>query len=183
MTDAVPGKGATVWFTGLSGAGKSTLSDTLTEMLGGLDRCCFQLDGDDLRGGLNTDLGFAHEDRTESVRRAGEVALLLAKTGHLSLVSLIAPYAAERKLVRERHDISDIPFVLVYVATPLDVCEERDPKGLYVKARRGEIESFTGVSDPYEVPDDAELTVHAEAVTPADGARAVIAALEARGLL
>jgi bifunctional enzyme CysN/CysC len=175
--------GATVWFTGLSGAGKSTLATTLAGMLAEQDRCCFQVDGDDLRGGLNTDLGFTHEDRTESVRRAGEVALLLAKTGHISLVSLIAPYAAERKLVRERHEISDIPFLLVYVATPIKVCETRDPKGLYARARRGEILKFTGVSDPYESPDDAETTVHADLVTPAEGARQVLADLDARRLI
>jgi adenylyl-sulfate kinase len=175
--------GATVWFTGLSGAGKSTLSTGLEARLGELDVCCFGLDGDDLRGGLNTDLGFDHEDRTESVRRAGEVALLVAKTGHFSLVSLIAPYSAERKLVRERHDIAGVPFLLVYVATPLAVCEQRDPKGLYVRARRGEIPSFTGVSDPYEVPDDADLVVHAEMVSPDEGVRQVISALESRGLI
>lgn len=176
------GAGATVWFTGLSGAGKSTLSNALVKLLGERDRCCFQLDGDDLRGGLNTDLGFTHEDRIESVRRAGEVALLLAKTGHLSLVSLIAPYAAERKIVRERHDLLEIPFLLVYVATPIEVCEVRDRKGLYVRARRGELLSFTGVSDPYEAPDDAELAVHAESVTPEEEARQVLAELEARGI-
>jgi adenylyl-sulfate kinase len=176
-------KGATVWFTGLSGAGKSTLSLALAARLGESDVCSFGLDGDDLRGGLNTDLGFEHEDRTESVRRAGEVALLVAKTGHFSLVSLIAPYSAERKLVRERHDIAGVPFLLVYVATPLDVCERRDPKGLYVRARRGEIASFTGVSDPYEVPDDADVIVHAEDVTPNEGVRQVLAELEARGLI
>jgi bifunctional enzyme CysN/CysC len=175
--------GGTVWFTGLPGAGKSTLAASLAELLAERDLSCFELDGDDLRGGLNTDLGFSHEDRTESVRRAGEVALLFAKTGHVSLVSLIAPYAAERKLVRERHDISGVPFVLVYVATPIEVCEERDPKGHYARARRGEIESFTGVSDPYEVPDGADAIVHAEAVTPDAGARQVLAELEIRGLV
>jgi adenylyl-sulfate kinase len=175
--------GATVWFTGLSGAGKSTLSLALAARLDGRDLCCFGLDGDDLRGGLNTDLGFDHDDRTESVRRAGEIALLVAKTGHFSLVSLIAPYQAERKLVRERHDMSGVPFLLVYVATPLEICEMRDPKGLYVRARRGEIPSFTGVSDPYEVPDDADVIVHAETVTPDEGVSQVIGALEVRDLV
>jgi bifunctional enzyme CysN/CysC len=181
-SEVVPG-GATVWFTGLSGAGKSTLSTALAGLLAERRRCCFGLDGDDLRGGLNTDLAFGRDDRSESVRRAGEVALLLAKTGHISLVSLIAPYSAERKLVRERHDLSAVPFLLVFVATPLDVCEHRDPKGLYARARRGEIATFTGVSDPYEAPDDAEVIVHAEIGTPAAGAREVLDVLERRGLV
>jgi len=146
------GRGATVWLTGLSGSGKTTLAVRLFDLLHAKGECPFLLDGDDLREGLNADLGFTAEDREENVRRVGEVALLLAKAGHVVLAPVISPYAAGRAAVRSRHDQSGTAFVEVHVATPLEVCEARDPKGLYGRARAGLIERFTGVSDPYEAP-------------------------------
>ena len=173
----------TVWFTGLSGAGKTTVATTLKAMLDALEVATFQLDGDDLREGLNSDLTFSEEHRRENVRRVGEVALLFSKVGHLSLVTVISPYATGRSTVRERHVTLGIPFVEVYVATPLSVCEERDPKGLYARARRGEVQRFTGISSPYEVPEDPELVLHTSGKTPDQCAVEVLAVLEYHGLV
>jgi len=175
--------GATIWFTGLSGAGKSTLSSMLAEKLDSRDIRHVDLDGDELRRGLNSDLGFSREDRTENVRRAGEVALLFARHGLISLVSLIAPYTDERRHVRERHVESGVPFILVHVATSLQVCESRDPKGLYARARRGEIEHFTGITDPYEAPTAAELVVNTAGQSPEESAERVLSLMVADGLI
>lgn len=156
--------GATVWLTGLSGSGKSTVAVVLEQLLVGLGRPAYRLDGDNLRLGLNADLGFSTVDRYENVRRVGEVARLFADAGVVAIVPLISPYRRGRDHARAIHLQAGLPFLEVYVDTPLSVCEQRDPKGLYAKARAGEITGFTGIDDPYEAPVRPELTL-----TPADG--------------
>ncbi len=158
--------GATVWLTGLSGAGKTTIGDVLVQRLHREGYDHFRLDADDLRDGLCSDLGFSAGDRSENVRRVGEVSLLFALRGHLSVVSIISPYAAGRAAVRARHELTGAPFVEVYVATPLEVCEARDPKGLYRRARGGELAAFTGVSAPYEAPTDPDVVLGASGCDP-----------------
>ena len=180
MSDAAPG--ATIWFTGLSGAGKSSVAAELGGELERRGARPFSLDGDDLREGLNVNLSFSAEDRAENVRRVGEVALLFAKAGHLALVTVISPYAAGRDHARARHAASGIAFIEVHVATPLEVCEARDVKGLYRRARTGEIPRFTGISDPYEPPATPELVLLTEGKSPADSAGEVLSFLRARGL-
>ena len=167
-----PSRGATVWFTGLSGSGKSTVAAACERALVDAGRPAYVLDGDNLRHGLNGDLGFSAADRAENVRRVGHVARLLADAGVVALVPLISPYRADRDLVRALHAEADLPFVEVYVDTPIELCEQRDPKGLYAKARAGEITGFTGVDDPYERPRQPELVLQ-----PADGDAAAMAAL------
>ena len=159
-----PSLGATVWLTGLSGSGKSTVAVALERLLVQAGRPAYRLDGDNLRHGLNADLGFSADDRAENVRRAGEVALLLADAGVVALVPLISPYRAGRDRVRAAHVAAGVPFVEVFVDTPIELCEQRDPKGLYAQARAGQITGFTGVDDPYEPPEHPELVL-----TPADG--------------
>lgn len=151
------GGGATVWLTGLSGSGKSTIAAQVEAGLIERGRHAYLLDGDNLRHGLNGNLGFSASDRAENVRRVGEVARLLADAGTVALVSLVSPYAADRDRVRALHAEADLPFLEVYVDTPLDECERRDPKGLYAKARAGEIKGMTGIDDPYEPPTRPEL--------------------------
>lgn len=152
--------GVTIWFTGLSGSGKSTVAVAVEDRLLELGRPTYLLDGDNLRHGLNGDLGFTAEDRHENVRRVGEVARLFADAGVVSLVPLISPYRADRDRARAAHEAADLRFVEVFVNTPIEECEARDPKGLYAKARAGEITGFTGIDDPYEAPlrPDLELT-------------------------
>jgi adenylylsulfate kinase len=147
--------GATVWFTGLSGSGKSTLAYAVEAAL--LDRtvAAYVLDGDNIRHGLNRDLGFSPEDRAENIRRAGEVCRLFCAAGIVTLTAFISPYRRDRHQVRSLHP--DRHFIEVHLDPPLDVCEARDPKGLYAKARTGEIADFSGVSAPYEAPERAEL--------------------------
>jgi adenylyl-sulfate kinase len=175
--------GATVWLTGFSGSGKSTIGDALVDRLHDEGYDHFRLDGDDLRDGLCTDLGFSPEDRAENVRRIGEVALLFALRGHLAVVSAISPYAAGRDSVRARHEAHRAPFLEVHVATPVEICEARDPKGLYRKARTGEIESFTGISGPYEVPVAPEAVLDTTLSAASDCADQLFDILVARGLL
>jgi bifunctional enzyme CysN/CysC len=151
--------GATVWFTGLSGSGKSTLANGVAAALLAADRPAYVLDGDNVRHGLNAGLGFSAADRAENVRRVGEVAKLMADAGLVSLVPVISPYRAGRAAVRAAHVEAGLPFIEVFVDTPLTLCEARDPKGLYAKARAGELSGMTGIDDPYEGPDAAELTV------------------------
>lgn len=164
--------GATVWFTGLSGSGKSTVAAKVEQMLLDQGRPTYRLDGDNLRHGLNGDLGFSAEDRTENVRRASEVARLFADAGVVSLVPVISPYRAGRDRAREAHALADLPFLEVFVDTPIEVCEARDPKGLYKMARAGEIKGFTGIDDPYEAPTNPELRL-----TPEDGDAETLAGL------
>ncbi len=149
--------GATVWLTGLPGSGKSTLADAVAVALLDLGRPAYVLDGDNVRHGLNADLGFSAEDRAENVRRIGEVARLMADAGLVVLVPVISPYRADRDRVRRAHEEAGLRFVEVFVDTPLALCEERDPKGLYAKARAGALVGFTGIDDPYEPPVVPEL--------------------------
>jgi bifunctional enzyme CysN/CysC len=172
-------RGATVWFTGLPSSGKSTLAAGVEAELMELGVPAYVLDGDNLRHGLNGDLGFGSEARTENVRRTAHVARLFADAGVVALVSLVSPYAADRGMARSLHEKAGLPFVEVYVNAPLAVCEQRDPKGLYARARRGEIVGFTGVDDPYEPPRHAEVEI-SSAPLPR-GVEAVLAALRERG--
>ncbi|WP_327151379.1 adenylyl-sulfate kinase [Nocardia sp. NBC_01329] len=164
-------RGLTVWLTGLSGSGKSSVAVELERRLVAAGRPAFLLDGDNLRHGLNSDLGFSAADRTENIRRVGEVARLFAESGMVAIVSLISPYRADRERARVTHDSAGISFLEVFVDTPLEVCEARDPKGLYAKARAGEVRGFTGIDDPYEAPAAPALVLR-----PADGDPAAMAA-------
>lgn len=178
---ARPFSGATIWFTGLSGSGKSTVAVEVERLLVAAGRPAYLLDGDNLRQGLNGDLGFAADDRTENVRRVGEVARLFADAGVVALVPVISPYVADRARVREIHALAGVPFAEVFVDTPLEICEKRDPKGLYAKARAGEITDFTGIDAPYESPESPELRLTPDDGPPATQAAAVLTLLEQLG--
>ena len=141
-------------------------------------RPAYLLDGDNLRQGLNGDLGFSADDRTENVRRVGEVARLFADAGVVALVPVISPYVADRARVREIHELADVPFAEVFVDTPIEICEQRDPKGLYAKARAGEITGFTGIDDPYESPESPELRLTPDDGDPEAQARRVLELLD-----
>ncbi|GHE88034.1 adenylyl-sulfate kinase [Amycolatopsis deserti] len=160
-------RGLTVWLTGLSASGKSTIAVELERRLVAAGRPAYLLDGDNLRHGLNADLGFSAADRAENVRRVGEVARLFADAGVVAVASLISPYRADRERVREVHERAGLPFLEVFVDTPLEVCEARDPKGMYAKARAGEIRGFTGIDDPYEAPGAPELVLRPDDPDPA----------------
>lgn len=159
-----PFRGATVWFTGLSGSGKSTVAARVERLLVEDGRPAYVLDGDNLRHGLNGDLGFSDDDRRENVRRIGEVARLMADAGVVALVPVISPFREGRDAIRRIHAVADVRFLEVFMDTPIDECERRDPKGLYAKARRGELPGFTGIDSPYEPPVAADLVL-----TPAEG--------------
>ena len=174
-------KPAVVWFTGLSGSGKSTIANLVEKRLQAEGRHAVILDGDNVRHGLNRDLGFTEADRVENIRRVAEVARLMTDAGLIVLVSFISPFRAERRLARER--MAEGEFIEVFVDTPLKDVEARDPKGLYAKARRGELKNFTGVDSPYEPPENAELHIDTTAMTPEDACEAIIEALRARGRL
>jgi len=174
-------RGATVWFTGLSGSGKSTVADYLSEMLQERGVLTAILDGDNVRQGLNKDLGFSPADRTENIRRISEVAKLFTSFGVINLLAFISPYREDRDYGRSIQGEDD--FIEVYVEVPLDVAEERDPKGLYKKARSGEIPSFTGISAPYEEPLEPELVLRTDRSTPEECAARVIEILEQKGVL
>jgi len=176
-------KGATLWFTGLSGSGKSTVATALEKELIGRRRHAYRLDGDNLRHGLNSDLGFSPEDRSENIRRVGEVSVLLADSGCLVLSSFISPYQKDRDQIRELHKKHGLTFIEVFIDAPVEVCESRDPKGLYKKARAGEIESFTGISAPYEAPTSPELHIQTGSCSIEEAAQACIAALESLQIL
>ena len=149
----------TVWFTGLSGAGKSTIAAAVAQQLMTSGRPVTVLDGDEIRRGLNADLGFSAADRSENIRRIGEVARLMADAGLVVLVPVISPYRADRDRVRAIHADAGLAFVEVFVDTPLEVCEQRDPKGLYARARAGELKGLTGVDDPYEAPEAPDVRI------------------------
>src|ERR687887_2715077 len=157
-------RGATVWLTGLPASGKSTIAGALEHWLVSRGHAAYLLDGDNLRHGLNGNLGFAPEDRAENVRRTAHVARLFADSGAISIASLVSPYVSDRAAARQAHDELELDFIEVFVDTPIEECERRDPKGLYEKARRGEITGFTGVDDPYESPEAAEVVVRAGSV-------------------
>ena len=180
-------KGVTIWFTGLSGSGKSTIAFTLEHALVERGHLTYVLDGDNIRHGLNKNLGFSAADREENIRRIGEVARLFADTGIVSLTSFISPYRKDRDQVRKIHQDSGLAFVEILVDVPIEVCETRDPKGLYKKAREalaaGKGMGFTGIDDPYEPPVAPELVLHNDRMTPQQAATQVIAYLESRGLL
>jgi bifunctional enzyme CysN/CysC len=170
-----------VWFTGLSGAGKSTIAKLVEQRLHRLDCHTYLLDGDTVRQGLNRDLGFTEADRAENIRRVAEVSRLMADAGLIVLVSLISPFRAQRRMARDlmaaRH------FFEVFVDTPLDVAEARDPKGLYKKARRGELKNFTGLDSPYEPPDAPELRIETVRLTAEDAAEIIVNTLRLAGIL
>jgi adenylylsulfate kinase len=173
--------GATLWFTGLSASGKSTLAHEVEDQLYNREVRAYVLDGDNIRHRLNRDLGFSPEDRTENIRRIGEVARLFNEVGSIVLCAFISPYRIDRQLVRELHD--DGSFYEVFCRCPLAVCEQRDPKGLYKKARAGEIKDFTGLTAPYEEPESPELIVDTDKQTIKESAESVIRFLEARGII
>lgn len=178
---AVPG--FTLWFTGLSGAGKSTLSALVARELEARGLLVDLLDGDVVRTQLSRGLGFSRADRDTNIERIGWVASRLARAGAVAVVAAISPYEEARARARALTEAEGRPFVEVWVAAPLEVCERRDPKGLYARARAGDLPGFTGVDDPYEVPPTADLVVHTESAGPDESAAAVLAALEARGLV
>lgn len=174
-------KGAVLWFTGLSGAGKSTVAVALETALTQRGKLCYRLDGDNIRHGLNKNLGFSPEDRTENIRRIGEVAKLFADSGVIVMTSFISPYRADRDLARAMVD--EGRFIEVYVQCALETCEQRDPKGLYKKARAGEIKEFTGISAPYEDPLNPDMHIDTGALSVDQAVAQIIAELEKRELI
>lgn len=173
-------KSAVLWFTGLSGAGKSTIAHATEERLHQLACRTYVLDGDNVRHGLCGDLGFSIEDRHENIRRIGEMAKLFADAGIITLTAFISPLRADRDRVRR---LAGADFIEIYCRCPVEVCEERDVKGLYKKARAGEIKDFTGVSSPYEEPDNPELVIDSNRMTIEESVAAVMAYLQARGVV
>lgn len=155
-------RGATLWFTGLSGSGKSTIAVALEEALFERGHLSYRLDGDNIRLGINKNLGFSAEDRTENIRRIGEIAKLFVDSSVIALTSFISPYREDRDRVRALHEEAGMPFIEVFVDCALAEAEKRDPKGLYKKARAGEIKNFTGIDDPYEAPENAEIHLHTD---------------------
>ena len=176
-------KGATLWFTGLSGSGKSTVAVALEEALFERGHLSYRLDGDNIRLGINKNLGFSAEDRTENIRRIGEIAKLFVDASVVALTSFISPYRDDRDQVRALHAESDMPFIEVFVDCSLEEAEKRDPKGLYKKARAGEIKNFTGIDDPYEAPSNPEIHLHTDQMTLAEEVEILINYLEAHGIL
>eukprot|EP00195_Chlamydomonas_chlamydogama_P017197 CAMPEP_0202901270 /NCGR_PEP_ID=MMETSP1392-20130828/14159_1 /ASSEMBLY_ACC=CAM_ASM_000868 /TAXON_ID=225041 /ORGANISM="Chlamydomonas chlamydogama, Strain SAG 11-48b" /LENGTH=226 /DNA_ID=CAMNT_0049587815 /DNA_START=190 /DNA_END=870 /DNA_ORIENTATION=- len=179
-------KGCVLWFTGLSGSGKSTVAFTLEHALAEQGKLTTVLDGDNIRHGLNSNLGFSAQDRAENIRRIGEVSKLFADTGLITIVSFISPYRADRQKVRER--LKPDQFLEVFMKVPIDICETRDPKGLYKKARAGQLKGFTGVDDPYEEPLNAELVITATNPDgtlrrPEDQAAEILSYLQTKGYL
>jgi bifunctional enzyme CysN/CysC len=176
-------RGATVWLTGLSGSGKSTIAVELLRILVARGLAAYSLDGDNLRHGLNGDLGFSADDRAENIRRVGEVARLFADAGLIAVVPVISPYAAGRDHARRIHQEMGLEYVEVFVDTPIAVCESRDAKGLYAKARAGELTGFTGIDDPYEAPEQADVVIAGDRTPPEEAAAAIVEVLIARGVV
>ncbi len=172
-------KGVTIWLTGLSGSGKSTIAVELEHALIENRHQAYILDGDNIRHGLNKNLGFSPEDRAENIRRIGEVAKLFTEGGIITITAFISPYREDRDAVRKL--LNDGEFIEIYVKCPLDVCEERDTKGLYKKARAGEVKDFTGISAPYEEPLNPELTIDSSKLTVEESTRAILNYLEENG--
>ena len=172
-------KGALVWLTGLSGSGKSTIAYTLEHALMQEGRLAYVLDGDNIRHGLNKNLGFSPEDRGENIRRIGEVGKLFVDAGMIVITAFISPYAADRQIAREV--VGEGDFFEVFCDAPLAVCEERDPKGLYKKARAGEIKGFTGIDAPYEAPPKPELVIDSSKMSPQEASVAIWGALQKAG--
>lgn len=176
-------QGATLWMTGLSASGKSTIAVALEQVLVQRGRHAYRLDGDNIRMGLNKNLGFSAADRAENIRRIGEVAKLFTDAGILTITSFISPYRADRDLVRKLHEDAKLPFVEVFVDCEIGVAEQRDPKGLYKKARAGEIKGFTGIDDPYEPPLHPELHLKTHELSIQQSVRALLELLQAKGLI
>ena len=180
-------KGCTLWFTGLSGSGKSTVAFTLEHALVQTGKLAFVLDGDNIRFGLNKNLGFAAADREENIRRIGEVAKLFADSSVIALTSFISPYRKDRDQVRALHAEAKLPFIEVYLNTPIATCESRDPKGLYKKARAahasGKGMGFTGVDDPYEEPSKPEVTIDCTSSSPQEAAVQIMEYLSKNGMI
>lgn len=176
-------KGATLWFTGLSGSGKSTVAVALEQVLLGQGKLAYRLDGDNVRLGINKNLGFSAEDRTENIRRVGEVSKLFADAGVLVLNSFISPYIEDRDRVRKLHEESGLAFIEVFVDCSLAEAEKRDPKGLYKKARAGEIKNFTGIDDPYEAPLKPEIHLHSDTQSLEEEVSIILEELGKLGLL
>ena len=176
-------KGATLWFTGLSGSGKSTVAVELEGILFEKGIVSYRLDGDNVRMGINKNLGFSAEDRAENIRRIGEIAKLFVDSGMIALSSFISPYRADRDQVRALHEEAGMDFIEIFVDCSLEAAEARDPKGLYKKARAGEIKNFTGVSDPYEAPSNPEVTVHTGNESIEESAEKILAYLVGKGLV
>lgn len=176
-------QGMTLWFTGLSGSGKSTVAAALEVALVERGVLTYRLDGDNLRHGLNANLGFSAADRAENIRRVGEVAKLFADAGVVTLATFVSPYRADRALCRRLHVEAGLPFIEIHVAASLAVCEARDPKGLYGKARAGELKGFTGIDDPYEPPVDPELVLDTGELSVEASVGRVLELIVARGLL
>ena len=175
--------GATVWFTGLSGSGKSSAAVALEKALMELGHISYRLDGDNVRLGINKNLGFTADDRTENIRRIGEVSKLFVDTGVVVLSSFISPYRADRDMVRALHEEAGMIFLEVFVDVPLAVAEARDPKGLYKKARAGEIKNFTGIDAPYEEPQNPDLVLPAHSMTLEEEMEALLGLLRQRGVI
>lgn len=176
-------KGATIWFTGLSGSGKSTIAVALEQALHSLGKLSYRLDGDNVRLGINKNLGFSEEDRKENIRRIGEVAKLFGDAGTIALSSFISPYKEDRDEVRALHEAAELKFVEVFVDCPLEVAEKRDPKGLYEKARAGQIKNFTGIDDPYEAPLKPEIHLRTDEMTVEQEVATVIDYLIDHGII
>jgi adenylylsulfate kinase len=176
-------KGATIWFTGLSGSGKSTIAVALETALFNQSKLSYRLDGDNVRLGINKNLGFSEQDRKENIRRIGEIAKLFGDAGVISLSSFISPYRADRDEVRRLHEVAKLPFVEVHVDCSLAIAEKRDPKGLYKKARAGEIKNFTGIDDPYEAPTNPELHLHTDRMTLEQEVDIIIDYLKKHGII
>ncbi|GAA5444826.1 adenylyl-sulfate kinase [Microbulbifer sp. NBRC 101763] len=176
-------KGATLWFTGLSGSGKSTVAVAVERALAARGVLSYRLDGDNIRLGINSNLGFSAEDRQENIRRVGEISKLFADTGVVVLSSFISPYRDDRDMVRKIHESGDLPYLEVFVDCPLEEAESRDPKGLYKKARAGEIKGFTGIDDPYEAPLSPELHLNTAEMTLEQEVEIIISTLQEKGVI
>lgn len=176
-------QGVTIWFTGLSGSGKSTIAFTLEHALVERGHLAYVLDGDNIRFGLNKNLGFTAEDRAENIRRIGEVAKLFADGGIITMTSFISPYRADRDTVRKLHVDGKLSFIEIHVETPIETCEQRDPKGLYKKARAGQLKNFTGIDDPYEAPLNPEMKLNAAHQSPQEATELIINHLKKQGIL
>lgn len=176
-------RGATLWFTGLSGSGKSTVAVALEGVLHDMGILCYRLDGDNVRFGINKNLGFSEEDRAENIRRVGEISKLFVDSGVLVLSSFISPYVRDRDLVRQIHEEAGMEYMEVFVDCSLAAAESRDPKGLYKKARAGEIKNFTGIDDPYEAPTNPEIHLRTDQQTLEQEVTEIIEQLRERGLI
>ncbi|MEC0695657.1 adenylyl-sulfate kinase [Bacillus atrophaeus] len=174
-------KSCVLWFTGLSGSGKSVMANAVDEKLYERGIQSYVLDGDNIRHGLNQDLGFRAEDRVENIRRIGEVAKLFVDSGQIILTAFISPFREDRKMVKEKFPQEE--FFEIYIKCPLNICEERDPKGLYKKARSGEIKHFTGIDSPYEAPLSPDLTIESDKISIADASDLIIHELHTKGII